>query len=171
VRPRYQQPVIAISPAGGIVCKSEIVTLTASGAGNYTWMPGNVPDSVLIFTATTPGQFTITGIGAGGCMSSGVASYAPVDCTTIAENSASVKFKILPNPFSSSLEIHCLTGSKASYKIEVLNIDGGKILEMNVVFQKNNCRQVPLEEVAAGIYIVRISLGSSENVIFRIVKI
>ncbi|WP_082383982.1 T9SS type B sorting domain-containing protein [Chryseobacterium sp. ERMR1:04] len=60
-------PVLLTTPATAI-CKGESITLTASGAINYTWngLLGNGNTQTVSPTSTT--TYTVTGVGANGCI-------------------------------------------------------------------------------------------------------
>jgi gliding motility-associated-like protein len=61
-------PTISINsnPNPPKICAGNAVTLTASGATNYTWMPGAQTSSQIVVTPTTQTTYTVTGNN-GGC--------------------------------------------------------------------------------------------------------
>lgn len=61
-------PVLTVSP-GVSSCPGSPVTLTASGATTYTWMPGNLSGSSVIVSPTTTTTYTVTGTNTAGCTS------------------------------------------------------------------------------------------------------
>jgi hypothetical protein len=60
---------VTITPASATVCSGKSVTLTASGPGSYTWMPGNTLSAVLTNTMTAATVYTVLGDD-GSCSSS-----------------------------------------------------------------------------------------------------
>ena len=56
-------PTLTIS--GASICSGQTVTLTASGAATYTWLPGGTNGSVLTDTPTATTNYTVTGTLAG----------------------------------------------------------------------------------------------------------
>lgn len=55
-----------ISPSSSAICIGNSLTLTASGADTYTWLPGNNTNSILTLTPTLTNNYTLIG-GALGC--------------------------------------------------------------------------------------------------------
>jgi Zn-dependent metalloprotease len=49
------------------VCKGGSVTITASGASSYTWLPGSLTGNPKTFSPNTTTTYTITGTAAGSC--------------------------------------------------------------------------------------------------------
>jgi N-acetylneuraminic acid mutarotase len=68
-------PVPNITAAGGAtVCRGSSATLTASGGGNYAWMPGFLPGSPLTVTPNITTTYTVTGSNSFGCSDTGLAT-------------------------------------------------------------------------------------------------
>ena len=59
--------VTATLSANSIPCAGNSITLTASGANNYTWMPGSLTGSNVTDTPTANTSYTVTGDDANGC--------------------------------------------------------------------------------------------------------
>jgi len=60
-------PTITVS-SDTTICNGNTVTLTANGADNYTWMPGNLTGASISVTPTATTTYTVTGtLNAGGC--------------------------------------------------------------------------------------------------------
>jgi gliding motility-associated-like protein len=62
-------PSLTISPSSPTVCFGGSVTVTASGATSYTWMPGNLNGSSVSLSPTINTTYTVTGANAAGCTS------------------------------------------------------------------------------------------------------
>lgn len=60
-------PSITITPSSTFVCAPGSVTLTASGAANYTWMPGGATTPSITGNPTVTTIYTVTGTNATGC--------------------------------------------------------------------------------------------------------
>ena len=63
-------PSVSISAESFSVCPGSAVTLSASGASSYTWLPFNQNGSVITITATAPTNYTLNGSNSAGCVSS-----------------------------------------------------------------------------------------------------
>ena len=73
-------PVLTISSSPTLICTDKIVSLSATGALSYTWMPGNLSGSSLTVAIATPAIYTVTG-NDGTC-----------------DNAATVSLNALPSP-------------------------------------------------------------------------
>jgi hypothetical protein len=62
--------IIVSNPTNAAICIGNSITLSASGAANYTWTGGITNGTS--FTPTTGASYTVTAIGANGCQSSSV---------------------------------------------------------------------------------------------------
>lgn len=88
------------------ICEGESVSITASGAYNYTWTPGNfITDTIIVNPASTT-IYTVTGPKSSDCIGSALISVAVDPCTGIKdviheENS----LVVFPNPNSGSFAI------------------------------------------------------------------
>ena len=60
---------LAVSPANPVVCRGASITLTAEGAQNYVWNPGNVQGSSFTASPDVTTTYTLTA-GSGNCQSS-----------------------------------------------------------------------------------------------------
>lgn len=66
-----QLPITVTATSPG-VCPGGSDTLTATGATNYTWFPGNLNGPTVIVTPAATTQYTVTGTNGGGCTGSTV---------------------------------------------------------------------------------------------------
>ena len=64
-------PVIAIT-GDGIICSGSSSQLTASGAANYTWMPGNLSGASVSVSPVVNTTYTVTGVDSLGCVATAV---------------------------------------------------------------------------------------------------
>ncbi|MCA6363953.1 MAG: T9SS type A sorting domain-containing protein, partial [Bacteroidetes bacterium] len=74
-------PVISLSATDTSVCAGNSTTLTATGAGNYLWLPGNFTGSALTIVPANTTTYIVTGTDANGC-----------------SDSASITINVLPAP-------------------------------------------------------------------------
>ncbi|PBQ32307.1 hypothetical protein CNR22_11180 [Sphingobacteriaceae bacterium] len=54
-------PTLNVSPLNSSICIGSTATLTASGAGNYTWLPSGTTSSVTFENPTVPTTYTVIG--------------------------------------------------------------------------------------------------------------
>ena len=76
-------PTVLISPLNASVCAGSNVTLTATGATNYTWLPSNGTNSLSVETPTTTSTYTVIGDNGGGCPNSTTVSVFAFSLPTI----------------------------------------------------------------------------------------
>lgn len=83
-------PVIAASPAGTI-CSGTSVTLSATGAASFTWMPGNLSGASVNVTPLTTTTYTVTGNN-NGCTStsSRTITVNPTPSVSLSASSSSI---------------------------------------------------------------------------------
>ncbi len=58
---------INVTPTNTLVCASAGVTMTASGANTYTWMPGSFAGSIVVVNPLVTTTYTVTGANLSGC--------------------------------------------------------------------------------------------------------
>lgn len=82
-------PTMTVSGNSAAICSGDpAVIMTASGATNYTWMPGSVNTNTISVNPGTTTDYTITGE-AGGCTSTTVATLTVTPSPTLAITSSS----------------------------------------------------------------------------------
>jgi gliding motility-associated-like protein len=112
-------PTLSISPSTTAICSGSSVSLTASGAGNYTWQPGNQNSASIVQNPTITSTYTVLG-SSGGCVGSQTIQILvnPLPLVTASISSASV---CIGNSVSLS------AGGAVSYTWSPLNITGSNI--------------------------------------------
>ncbi|MES2763126.1 MAG: gliding motility-associated C-terminal domain-containing protein [Bacteroidota bacterium] len=78
-----------VSVAGVTICSGSSATLTASGATNYTWMPGGQTTTVVVVTPTTNTTYTITGAN-GSCTGTTTAVVSITSTPTLSTSSRTI---------------------------------------------------------------------------------
>jgi gliding motility-associated-like protein len=78
-----------ISVASASICSGNSATLTASGATNYTWMPGGLTTTVVVLTPTTNTTYTITGAN-GSCTGTTTAMISITSTPTLSTSSRTI---------------------------------------------------------------------------------
>jgi len=160
------QPTLSITSSTNVACTNKSVTLTGTGADNYSWAgPATSTNSALIFTTTaTAGsmQFTLTGTSTAGCSQTSVYSQSVVVCNTntgttvgIGENQTYVATAIFPNPFTNEIKIANLDGT-----VVVYNTTGQLVISEKI--QRNG--SVNTSDLPKGAYIVKTYNVSGELV-------
>jgi gliding motility-associated-like protein len=91
-------PTLSVFSSSPVICSGKTVTLTASGAQSYTWLPGGATSSVLVVTPAATTNYTVVGFG-NSCTSSIVFVQSVNPTPTL--NLSSVNFTICTSaPFN-----------------------------------------------------------------------
>ena len=72
-----------------MICNGNSATLTANGASNYTWNPGNNSGSSIVITPSTSVSYTLLG-GTGNCTNTAVYTLSVTNIPTVTAVNASV---------------------------------------------------------------------------------
>jgi hypothetical protein len=65
-------PTVLITPSNPTICAGGSVTLNASGAITYAWVPGNLTGATVTLSPTVTTTYTVTGTNASGCIGTNV---------------------------------------------------------------------------------------------------
>jgi hypothetical protein len=80
-------PTISIVPSSNSICLGEQVTMTVTGAGNYSWTPSTLSGPVVADSPTTTSAYQVSGTNSLNCASSTVlvifVNYPPVITTNL----------------------------------------------------------------------------------------
>jgi hypothetical protein len=155
------KPTLLVVSSRTAICTGEVATLTASGAVTYT-IHGNSFNPSIIITPNVTTQYTVTGTGANGCLSSFVIKQSVELCTEITENFLKgVHFKIYPNPNNGQFYVE----SAVELEIELFN-GLGQILKREHLLTGVNV--ISLDGNAPGVYFIRyegLHPGTSSKII------
>jgi hypothetical protein len=76
-------PIITTTVSGGSACAGNPVTLSASGASSYTWLPFNQTGSQITITPTTSMCYTVYGTAPSGCSNSATNCFSVIPFTNL----------------------------------------------------------------------------------------
>jgi hypothetical protein len=76
-------PPLYVSSYPNPACGADIVTMNASGAVTYTWVPGNLTGSTFTTTLSNSTTFTVFGTDTNGCISAGLTSVMYSSLTSV----------------------------------------------------------------------------------------
>jgi hypothetical protein len=158
-------PTVSIAPKVDTICAGQSLTLTASGAANYTWYPGPLMGNSIVISPTVSNMYVANGANNFNCSAQDTAFIFVNICTGIQKNSASMsELKVYPNPAE-----HYVTVSKATGGKSELNLYNslGELLMQRLIFEEET--KLNLEHLPAGIYLLKIKSEGKETH-FRILK-
>ena len=94
-------PTLTTSSSVNSICNGTSVSINASGASTYLWMPGSLTNSVVSISPTTTTIYTVTGTAANGCTNTAVRSITVNATPTVNVNSGAIctggTFTIIPS--------------------------------------------------------------------------
>ncbi|MBS1635400.1 MAG: T9SS type A sorting domain-containing protein [Bacteroidetes bacterium] len=76
-------PTLNISSSNTLICQGSAATLTASGASNYTWLPGNSNTNINVVTPQASGIFTVMGTNTNVCVGTNTISISVLPTPTV----------------------------------------------------------------------------------------
>lgn len=153
-------PNVNVMGPTGTVCNGDMVSLTASGAGTFTWTNGNnmtlMTGNPLIISSAAATSYTVIGTDINGCQNSTAYVLNATECTGIAENSGALAFSLFPNPGTGYYTLRCEQGGDKT--ITITDLTGKRIYTTTF---SGNLTEIHLEELAAGVYVAELSLENS----------
>jgi hypothetical protein len=111
------KPVVGAVLTTSVLCRNELIVITATGAVNYIWNTGAVGPTISVSYPNTGGYTCIIiGTDANGCKDTASVALKVNSCTGLAENIInSPAFSIYPNPNNGSFTI--LSQTRQTVKI------------------------------------------------------
>jgi hypothetical protein len=162
-------PFVNASSSSSIICSGSSVTLSATGAANYTWSPGNQTGSSIVTSPTINTTYTVTGGVVGTpCTGTKTVAVSVSPCTGIMNaylNNGS--FHLYPNPVSDKLNIS--SASPGEVSIELADALGKIILKQTHNFKNDEKKEINVRDLSPGIYLVKITSASTSGLI-RFIK-
>lgn len=148
----YPKPIIGITSnrSSTTICTGESVRLTGTGANTYTWSNGAVGNSITV-NPTTTRTYTCLGADQNGCEGDVQYSIRVIACTGLSELSGINDLQIYPNPAVGTVFIK---GNKAT-GLDLLSETGQVIAQYQLT--QNNLFELQINQLSAGIYIIRAS--------------
>ncbi|MBK9285538.1 MAG: T9SS type A sorting domain-containing protein [Sphingobacteriaceae bacterium] len=156
-------PTLSAQSSHTLLCIGETATLSAFGAGTYTWSTGGngLTETVSPTSETT---YTLTGAINGICQQSVAITQSVISCIGIQENISSAdQINFYPNPNNGELNIS-FNSLSPKMSVEVLSITGQILLEEHHL---NMQTKLNLKHLAKGVYFIRIK---ENNAIIRTSK-
>ena len=151
-------PIITIASSSSLICIGQTANLTASGAVSYTWNT-SVTTSVIAVSPTVTTTYTVNGIDANGCSNFATATQNVSVCTNLEDAFINIQnslFNVYPNPSNGIFTIELA----ADVKVIITNALGQEVVNNNYTEGKH---LLHLQDVANGIYFVKVSVGNTQS--------
>jgi hypothetical protein len=149
-------PVIKLSKKDTTIYKGDIVILKVSGASSYVWNTKSKYDTISIKDA---GTYTVVGTNEFGCTSSDSMKLTVKVKTTGITDLASDKFQVYPNPASNNVYISLANFTNTS--LRMYDLIGNEVFHQVI---KNEVTEVPVNQFAKGMYLVKIENANSNTI-------
>ncbi|MGZ3930404.1 MAG: LamG-like jellyroll fold domain-containing protein, partial [Bacteroidia bacterium] len=133
-------PALSVSSSSTLLCSGQTASLTANGAGTYTWSTGANTSSITVTPSVTT-SYTVSGTNSAGCSDVSVLTQSVSTCTGIEQADAAAGMSVYPNPNNGSFSVYIAAP-----------LENGELLILNAIGQ-NVYRQVILQ----GTNTIRIS--------------
>jgi PKD repeat protein len=159
-------PVISVTASSTNICVGQSATLTASGATNYTFNPGNSNLNPSVFSPTLNTTYTVTGVAGSGCSSTSAITVSVSPCTGIEVISSGEGFVTYPNPTQGIVTVKF--GEVFSGRIQIFNVIGQELIAKEI--NKSEMISIDLSSFAKGTYILRVKSDSEHEKTVRILK-
>ncbi|MCC6372198.1 MAG: T9SS type A sorting domain-containing protein [Bacteroidia bacterium] len=147
-------PVLTVASTSSVLCVGETASLSASGAGTYTWDNGsNTP--VIVVSPSLNTTYTVSGVDANNCANTTTYVQTVSDCLGLSNFTNSTSgFEVYPNPNVGDFTI----SSKLDMDLTLVNSVGQvvKVLKLN----SGNNHNVTVNELPNGVYFIN---GISHN--------
>ncbi len=148
--------VIAVSN-NSLICVGQSVIITPSGAVNY-----NITGGTFTISPTTTTNYTVSGVGANGCIASTVLTQSVSTCTGIDNlslNNQQSTFHIYPNPSSGILNVE-LEMINENTKIEITNALGQVVMNEKLLIQHSTFN---IQHFISGVYFVKVTSNNKQT--------
>ncbi len=145
----YSLPSLTVSSSRSNVCKGEKLTLTVTGATNYTWTtPSSTSHTISIQSASTT-DYTVTGKDANGCVNSIVYGLEAKACLSVNEMDANGSIMIYPNPNDGVFTIRLTEGKT----VLIYNVSGQVVRTVEAGAEGD--KEIKIEGLSSGVYLIR----------------
>lgn len=145
---------IVITASNTTICsgQSVVATASASGAGTFTWTPGNLtgPTQTLSPTSTTIYSVNALATPSSTCNYFSKFTISVSPCTSISEINGLESINVFPNPSNGILTIENIQGAS----IKLFNTIGDLLFEYN---SESTSQKFEFNELNSGVYFIRIS--------------
>ena len=148
-------PLVTVVASTTTLCAGQSLTLTASGASNYTWTPTGLQTSSIVTTPTINTHYVVTGSNDGLCFPTAAVSVSVVVCNGIEEFYGSI-ISVYPNPTSGVVTID-LQMPVTTTHIEIRDVLGKLVLKEELKQEKNT---INIEGLANGLYFYKVLQGA-----------
>lgn len=155
-----------------MVCLNDLVTITASGANSYAWLPLFIVTPSVSYVASVDRTFTVTATDVNQCKKIDSVTVYVSECLGIKSNDRSqIGLNLFPNPVNNELQVSAVSAGETEATMTITDAIGKVVLEQAARLQtgKNNI-SLPVENLAKGIYLFRLTTRDGNQVTTKFLK-
>ena len=142
-------PSVSVTASSPSICSGSTVSLTGGGAVSYTWTPGSVSGTMVVFSPTTTTTYTCIGTGPNGCTMSVVQTVSVSICGGINElSNTNADINLFPNPNKGNFTLRIGKVTEGA-ELQIMNSIGQLVFRKNVISGEN---LISTGNLAKGIY-------------------
>ena len=158
-------PNVTAVASTSVICAGQSLTLTASGATNYTWTPSGIQTAVAVVTPTVNTHYVVKGTNDGLCFPTADVLVTVVSCNGIEEFYGSI-ISVYPNPAEDSITIS-LANQIATTYCEILDAFGKIVWKENLKQEKT---VINIEQLTAGLYFYKVYQNGFNTGVGKLIK-
>lgn len=147
-------PTVSANTSNLLICSGQTSSLTANGAGTYSWSTG-ATTSIVAVTPSITTTYSVVGTNTNGCQGTATITQSVSACTEISETSNGGEITISPNPNSGEFAI-TFDVVRQNLSIEIYNTMG-QMIKQERVSELNT--KINLREQASGVYFIKVLHG------------
>ena len=165
-------PQVNITASSTLVCSDDSLSLSASGATSYTWLPGNSTSEALGLSLSSSLEFTVVGSNSFNCESAAMITVEVAECTAISDNGPLRSlFRVFPNPAKDKLEIRTEGISLNTVDVAITDLAGRLVLRAEIRLSDNDqSGTIDLSKLAAGQYLLKFNSEDRPLQTMKIIK-
>jgi len=168
-------PTISLSSSTLILCSGSSATLSALGAGLYTWTPGNLFTPQIVVSPTVNTTYMCVGMASvTGCKGNAFISITVTTCVGTGINNFSLNeniIKVYPNPLKDKMVIKVGGINLGDVKIELMDIVGKKLQEQSFATMPADTEYtIQLNTIPKGIFILNMTISGTPQKPIKLVK-
>ncbi len=158
-------PTVLIAASTTTLCAGQSLTISATGASNYTWSPSGLQTSSIVVSPTINTHYVVTGSNDGLCFPTAAVSVSVVVCNGIEELYGPI-ISVYPNPTSGLVAIELPLPSAFTY-IEIRDALGKLVLKEELKYANNTLN---IEGLANGLYFYKVIQSAASISVGKIQK-
>lgn len=156
-------PVINLSASSGTICTGQQVSISASGAGTYTWQPLNVSAVTVTDSPVSTQMYVCNGTNGNGCVGSSSLTVVVFTCAGVTTNASMQQaLSVFPNPANDKIIVKFETERAIQGRLKLFDVNGKLVMEQTVSFSKQKAGQeLDICTLANGIYTLEFYSGNN----------